>query len=295
MLQVGPGRSLSVPSEAAQIARDGDVVEISAAFYEGDVAIWPENDLTIRVVGRRAHVGAGRQLAEDKGIWVIKGRDAAVEHVEVSRARGPHRNGCGPRGEGIGAKSFTLRASYSHHTRVRRGGDRSGQPGRLSLTPAAQYVYRTAEEPRPRLGAFDIGAYGSREPVGVPSTFDPGGCSGRGPGVGPVNRPKVEQASDHPTVSASLAGRCRSMSPRFHTLAGLFHRLNDFRNVGPLPTPPTGPFSLAVSYLPKHISALTERAQKHSFSAFSWRLGRHAVAATSSWPGICIAKRLGST
>ena len=66
-LQVGPGRSLSVPSEAAQIARDGDVVEISAAFYEGDVAIWPQNDLTIRGVGGRAHVGAGRQLAEDKG------------------------------------------------------------------------------------------------------------------------------------------------------------------------------------------------------------------------------------
>jgi hypothetical protein len=84
---------LSVPGEAAKIARDGDVVEISAAFYEGDVAIWPENDLTIRVVGRRAHVGAGRQLAEDKGIWVIKGRNAAVEHLELSGARGPNRNG----------------------------------------------------------------------------------------------------------------------------------------------------------------------------------------------------------
>ena len=188
MLQVGPGRSLSVPSEAAQIARDGDVVEISAAFYEGDVAIWPQNDLTILGVGGRAHVGAGRQFAEDKGIWVIKGRNATVEHVELSGARGPHRNGCGIRGEEIGAKSFTLRASYSHHTRVGHNvksraaatyvlynrimdevsggaaaagaGTDAGSLNGFSLTPVAQYAYRTAEEPWPCLGAVDIGASG---------------------------------------------------------------------------------------------------------------------------------------
>jgi len=167
VLQVGPGRPLRAPSEAAKIARDGDVVEIAAAFYEDDVAIWPQNDLTIRGIGGRAHVRASRRLAEDKGIWVIKGRNATVENVELSGARGPHRNGSGIRGEGIGlavcgcylhdneagllagggpeseivversefaangfgdgqshnvyivsAKSFTLRASYSHHTRV---------------------------------------------------------------------------------------------------------------------------------------------------------------------------------
>lgn len=92
---LGPGRSLSVPSEAAKIAGDGDVVGISAAFYEGDVAIWPQNDLTIRGVGGRAHVGAGRQLAEDKGIWVIKGRNATVEHVELSRREARTAMGAG--------------------------------------------------------------------------------------------------------------------------------------------------------------------------------------------------------
>jgi len=163
---VGPGRPLSAPSEAAKLARDGDVVEIAAALYEGDVAIWPQNDLILRGVGGRAHVRASGPLAENKGIWVIKGRNATVENVELSGARGPHRNGSGIRGEGIGltvrgcylhdneagllagggpqseivverselaangfgdgqshnvyivsAKSFTLRASYSHHTR----------------------------------------------------------------------------------------------------------------------------------------------------------------------------------
>jgi hypothetical protein len=70
-----------------------------------------------------------------------------------------------------------------------------------------------------------------------------------------VNRPKVEQVTDHlPTSPAghqdrapndrhqfrklkAFAGGCRRLSqvtllggPRFHTFAVLFHRLNDFRN-----------------------------------------------------------------
>src|SRR5262245_19779622 len=90
-------------------------------------------------------------------------------------------------------------------------------------------------------------------------------------------------------------GRPMSLGePRLHTLAGLFHRLNDFRNVGPLWTGPTGPFFLAVSGLPKHISSLTERAQEHSFSAFSRRLdppcrGRDELLA---WDLHCEAPRV---
>jgi hypothetical protein len=100
VLEVGPGKALSVPSAAAKIARDGDVIEIAAGLYDGDVAIWPQNDLTIRCVGGRAHMRANGRLAEDKGIWVIKGRSAAVEHAEFSGARGLHRNGSGIRSEG---------------------------------------------------------------------------------------------------------------------------------------------------------------------------------------------------
>src|SRR5262245_43741674 len=47
VLQVGHARPFSVPSEAARIARDGDVIEIAPALYEGDDAIWPQNDLTM--------------------------------------------------------------------------------------------------------------------------------------------------------------------------------------------------------------------------------------------------------
>ena len=43
----------------------------------------------------------------------------------------------------------------------------------------------------------------------------------------------------------------------------------------------------------KLIWPLTDRAQKHSFSAFSRRLIRRPVGVGLFWPGICIAKRIG--
>ena len=48
-LRVGSGASLRVPSAAARVARDGDVVEIECGVYD-DVAVWTQNDLTIRFV-----------------------------------------------------------------------------------------------------------------------------------------------------------------------------------------------------------------------------------------------------
>jgi hypothetical protein len=111
MLRVGPGRTLSAPSAAAKTARDGDVIEIEAGVYDGDVAVWIQNNLTIRGIGDRAHVHVRGRLAEDKGIWVVKGRDMTIENAEFSGARGPHRNGSGIRGEGVG---LTLRDCYFH-------------------------------------------------------------------------------------------------------------------------------------------------------------------------------------
>lgn len=110
-LLVGPSQALRAPSAAAKIARDGDVVEIAAGLYDGDVAAWPQHDLTLRGVGGRAHMRARERLAEGKGIWVIKGRRATVENAEFSGARGPHRNGSGIRGEGVG---LTVRGCSFH-------------------------------------------------------------------------------------------------------------------------------------------------------------------------------------
>jgi len=73
--------------------------------------VWTQNHLTIRGIGGHAHLRVNGPLAEDKGIWVVKGADLTVESVEFSGARGPHRNGSGIRGEGVG---LTVRDCYFH-------------------------------------------------------------------------------------------------------------------------------------------------------------------------------------
>ena len=112
VLHVGAGRKLTRPSAAAQVARDGDIVEIDAGLYEGDAAIWTQHGLTIRGVGGRAHLRANGAHAESKAIWVIKGSNTTIENVEFSGAAVPHRNGAGIRQEGAG---LTVRNCYFHH------------------------------------------------------------------------------------------------------------------------------------------------------------------------------------
>lgn len=102
VLRVGPKRQLTTPSQAAAIARDGHVIEIDAAEYVGDVAIWRANNLTLRGVGGRPHLKAQGASAEQKGIWVIKGHKTTVESLEFSGAQVSDRNGAGIRQEGIG-------------------------------------------------------------------------------------------------------------------------------------------------------------------------------------------------
>jgi hypothetical protein len=111
VLRVGAKRELKRPSAAAQIARDGDVVEIDADIYDGDAASWLQNRLTIRGVGGRPHLRAGGAHAEGKAIWVIKGNDTMIEGLEFSGAKVPDRNGAGIRLEGAG---LTVRDCYFH-------------------------------------------------------------------------------------------------------------------------------------------------------------------------------------
>jgi hypothetical protein len=111
VLRVGPKRELRRPSAAAQIARDGDIIEIDAGIYEGDAAVWRQHRLTIRGLGGRAHLRASGAHAEGKAIWVIKGNNTTIGSVEFSGAKVPHRNGAGIRLEGAG---LTLRDCYFH-------------------------------------------------------------------------------------------------------------------------------------------------------------------------------------
>lgn len=97
---VGPGMPYETPSEVAAVARDGDTVSIEAGTYTGDVAVWTQNDLTIRGVGGRPQLVADGQAAEGKAIWVVKGDNARIDNIEFVGARVADRNGAGIRLEG---------------------------------------------------------------------------------------------------------------------------------------------------------------------------------------------------
>jgi hypothetical protein len=115
MLFVGPGHELARPSDAARVARDGALVEIVAGDYKGDVAVWRQDDLTLRGVGPRPHLRAGGRSAEGKAIWVIKGDRVTVENIELSGAKVPSHNGAGIRAEGSG---LTIRGCRFHHNEM---------------------------------------------------------------------------------------------------------------------------------------------------------------------------------
>jgi hypothetical protein len=110
ILRVGPARDLKLPSEAARIARAGDVVEIDAGEYT-DTTVWRQDRLWIRGVNGRPHLKSPPLPAEGKAIWVISGDDVTVENVEFSGARLRSGNGAGIRAEG---RNLTVRGSYFH-------------------------------------------------------------------------------------------------------------------------------------------------------------------------------------
>ncbi len=111
-LCVGPGQKYRKPSEAAQSAKDGDTINIEAGNYEGDVALWSKNNLTIRGIGGRPHINAKGLNIDGKGTWLVKGNAMIIENIEFSGAKVGDRNGAGIRLEG---KNLTLRHCYFHH------------------------------------------------------------------------------------------------------------------------------------------------------------------------------------
>jgi hypothetical protein len=111
VLHVGPGQDLKLPSQAAQAAQDGDVIEIDAGDYRGDVAVWKANDLVIRGVNGRPHLDADGSAAQGKAIWVTAGKDIRIENVEMSGCHVGDGNGAAIRAEGAG---LVLSKVYIH-------------------------------------------------------------------------------------------------------------------------------------------------------------------------------------
>lgn len=103
VLTVGPGAAFARPSQAARVAKHGDVIEIAGGDYPGDTAIWGANDLLIRARGGVARLDAlGAPLPQNKAIWIVQGNNVRIENVEFARARSRDRNGAGVRAEGLG-------------------------------------------------------------------------------------------------------------------------------------------------------------------------------------------------
>ncbi|HEX2012392.1 MAG TPA: hypothetical protein VJN44_15800 [Roseateles sp.] len=97
VLRVGPGRAVRSLGEAARQARDGMLIEVDTGEYPGDVAVWRQNDLSLKAVGGRVRLPAGSAVAEGKGIFVSAGERIAIEGFDFSGARAPDGNGAGIR------------------------------------------------------------------------------------------------------------------------------------------------------------------------------------------------------
>jgi len=108
---VGPTRTHKVPSEVSSLVDDGDVVEIDAGTYLGDVASWYADNLVLRGIGGRAHLNANGANYGGKATWVIAGRNTTVENIEFSNSTVPDQNGAGIRQDG---PDLTVCNSYFH-------------------------------------------------------------------------------------------------------------------------------------------------------------------------------------
>lgn len=96
---VGPGEMVGTVTEAARLARDGDVVEIRSGNYRGQTAIWTQNNLLIRGTGKRPVMIADGQSAEDKATWVVRGGNVRIENIDFRGAKASDGNGAGIRFE----------------------------------------------------------------------------------------------------------------------------------------------------------------------------------------------------
>jgi hypothetical protein len=98
--RVGPQEPLLSIAAAAKAARSGDIVEVQAGTYRGDVAVWGQKALTIRAVGGRVRLIADGRSAEGKAIWVIRNGDFDISGFDFIGARVADKNGAGIRFEG---------------------------------------------------------------------------------------------------------------------------------------------------------------------------------------------------
>jgi len=99
VIHVGPERAIKTIAAAAGAARAGSTIYVDSGEYVGDVAVWTQDQITVRAVGGRVKLVAGGASAEGKAIWVVRGGQMSVEGFDFSGARVPGTNGAGIRFE----------------------------------------------------------------------------------------------------------------------------------------------------------------------------------------------------
>ncbi|WP_343632475.1 right-handed parallel beta-helix repeat-containing protein [Roseateles sp.] len=106
VLKVGRDHPVKTLAAAAAQAKPGMTLEIQAGEYPGDVAVWTQDDLTLKAVGGRVRIPANGAHAQGKGIFVTSGKRMTIEGLDFIGAKVPDRNGAGVRLE---RGSLTLR------------------------------------------------------------------------------------------------------------------------------------------------------------------------------------------
>jgi hypothetical protein len=97
VLRVGPGEPLRTLAAAARAAKPGALIEVQAGDYVGDVAVWRQDEITLRAVGGRVRLPAAGAHAEGKGIFVTTGRRITIEGFDFLDAKVPDTDGAGIR------------------------------------------------------------------------------------------------------------------------------------------------------------------------------------------------------
>ena len=99
VISVGPKKAIKTMAQASKIAKAGALIEVDSGEYAGDVAVWTQENLTLRAVGGRVRLLAAGAAAEGKAIWVIRGGGVSVDGFDFIGARVPDQNGAGIRFE----------------------------------------------------------------------------------------------------------------------------------------------------------------------------------------------------
>ena len=97
VIRVGPGRAIKTIAESARLAMASTIIEVDSGVYVGDVALWQQDNVTVRAVGGRVRLLASGAAIEGKGIWVVRAKGMRVEGFDFEGAAVPSRNGAGIR------------------------------------------------------------------------------------------------------------------------------------------------------------------------------------------------------